>query len=462
MKSRCALLLLIYTLWSAASAAELRVGRAAVPITPSVGSPIGNSYGITPATGVHDDLFAKAIVLDVDGAKAAIVACDLISIRREIVAETRRLIAAATGIRGEQVILSATHCHAGPQMHPLFLSLVPEPARKLGEIYVRELPGKISEAVRRANSDLQPARAWSASVHEDGISFNRRFLMKDGSVQMNPRRGSPEIVRPTGPIDPEVAVVYFDTPDGKPLATHVNFALHVAIVGGSEVSADYPGVLSKVLAEVKGSEMLTLFTNGMSGNINNVDVNETRSLNSRAESARVGTILAADVLRGYKRLRAVTPSKLIARNRAVSLPTPVFSRADADSARQIISRFGKPGAPAFHEVVHAWKVLDVTALDGKPLNTEVQVIALGDELAWVGMPGDAFVELGLAVKQNSPYRHTIVSEQSGSGAMSYVPNRKAFPEGAYEVISARFSPGGGEMLSDAAIQLLIDVYRASH
>jgi hypothetical protein len=88
----------------------------------------------------------------------------------------------------------------------------------------------------------------------------------------------------------------------------------------------------------------------------------------------------------------------------------------------------------------------------------VQAITLGDDLAWAGMPGDAFVELGLAIKQNSPFRQTIVSEQPGSGAISYVPNRKAFPEGAYEVISAPFAPGGGELLSEAAIKLLIEIY----
>ena len=125
-------------------------------------------------------------------------------------------------------------------------------------------------------------------------------------------------------------------------------------------------------------------------------------------------------------------------------------------------RFGKADPPVFHDVVRAWKVLDVAALDGGPLNTEVQAITMGDGLAWVGMPGDAFVELGLAVKQNSPYLLTVVSEQSGSGSISYVPNRKAFPEGAYEVISARFQPGGGELLAEAAIQLLIDMYRRSN
>ena len=58
-------------------------------------------------------------------------------------------------------------------------------------------------------------------------------------------------------------------------------------------------------------------------------------------------------------------------------------------------KFGKD-APAFLERVQAFKVLDVAAREGKPLEAEVQVIALGDDLAWVGLPGEIFVELGLA------------------------------------------------------------------
>jgi neutral ceramidase len=452
--------LLILTLFSLPAISELRVGRAAVSITPPIGAPIGSSYGLTPAAGIHDDLFAKAIVLEVNGVKAAMVACDLVSLRKPVVAEARRLIAATTGVRPEQVILSATHCHAGPQMHPMFLSMVPSPARELGEKYVSELPGKIAEAVRRAEADLRPARAWTASERETTISFNRRYLMRDGAVQMNPRRGSPDIVRSVGPIDPEVSVVYFDTPDGTPIATHVNFALHVAIVSGREVSSDYPGVLAKILGEAKGPGMLTLFNNGMSGNINHIDVTDRHQLGGTAEAARVGTILAAKVLQAYKHLRPVAPASLKARTQPVELPVPSVTPAEVDRAKQTLAQFGKPGAPPFLDVVHAWKVLDVAELQGKPLDTEVQAITMGDDLAWVGMPGDAFVELGLAVKQNSPFRQTIVSEQSGSGAISYVPNRKAFPEGAYEVMSARFAPGGGEMLSDAAIKLLIEMYRS--
>src|SRR5437762_10123738 len=93
--------LLILLLSSVSSwAGDLRIGRAAVTITPSVGTPMGSSYGITVSAGVHDDLYAKALVMDLDGVRTAMVACDLISIRRPIVAEARRLIEKTTGLRG--------------------------------------------------------------------------------------------------------------------------------------------------------------------------------------------------------------------------------------------------------------------------------------------------------------------------------------------------------------------------
>ena len=418
---------------------------------------MGSSYGITISTGVHDDLYAKALVLDLNGSRAAIVSCDLISIRAPIVAEARRLIEKITGLRGDQVMLSATHCHAGPQMSPVFLALLPEGARRLGEQYVAALPAKIAETVRIAQSNLVPARAWVNIGREEDLSFNRRFLLKDGTVVMNPGPGNPNIVRSMGPIDPDVAVVYFDSPQGLPLATYVNFALHVAVVGGTLISSDFPHVLADRLAAVKGTDMLTMFTNGMSGNVNHVDVYDKAGLKGYSEAARIGTVLAADVLRAYRHVQPVLTTRLQSRAEKVELETPQFKPAEVEKATQVLAGYGKQPGPPFLTVVHAWKVIDVAALRGKALETEVQAINLGEELAWVGMPGDAFTELGLTIKTNSPFRYTIVSEQAGNGAISYVPNRKAFPEGAYEVISARFAPGGAEKLVDRAGQLLIEM-----
>jgi neutral ceramidase len=442
-----------------ARAQELRVGSATVRITPEVGAPMGSSYGLAISEGVHDDLFAKALVLERNGVKAALVACDLISIRKAIVAEARRLIEARTGLRGRDVILSATHCHAGPQMHPMFLRLLAGEPERMGLEYVRRLPAWIAESVRNAEQALQPAHLSVGTIREDSLSFNRRFLMEDGSVRMNPGRRNPSAVRAVGPVDPVVSVADFQSVEsGESLATLVNFALHVASVGGREISADFPGVLSRHLEKARGRTALTLFTNGMSGNVNHVDTSRTDQLTGHQEAERIGAVLAARVLEALPNLRRVKPGPLQARSRLVNLPVRAVSEEEVDEARNVFARFGTPEPPPFHDVVRAWRVIELSEMSGGVLETEIQALTLGDEVAFVGFPGDAFVELGLSIKTGSPFPFTVVSEQAGNGAISYVPNLKAFWEGGYEVISARFLPGGGERLVEAVQQLLIALY----
>lgn len=450
--------LLLCASLTGAAGTEFRAGRAKVVITPPVGSVIGNSYGISIATGVASDLHAKATVFESGGVKAAIVACDVISLRPEIIRSARTLIARHTGVSPERVIIAGTHCHAGPQMHPLFLESAPPEARKLSEAYVEGLPALIAESVRRAEADLQPAKISAARGSETTVSFNRRFLLRDGTVKTNAGAQNPNIVRAMGPIDPDVGVIYIESAKGEPLVTIVNFALHVAVVGGDRVSADYPGVLTEQLARVKGPAMLTLFLNGMSGNVNHIDVSSTIRLRAEAEAARIGTVLAAAVLKTYRDLRSVDVAVLQAVSRPVRVPTlPAPGAERLAEARASVLRHGK-GAP-FPEVIRAWRDIDLAqyAADGF-WNSEVQVIAFGRDLAVVGYPGDSFVELGLAMKQNSPFALTLVSEQSANGSLSYIPNERAYPEGSYEVESARVAPGGGEVLATAAVRLMTEMF----
>lgn len=438
--------------------AELRVGRARVIITPPVGSVMGNSYGVQISTGVSSDLYAKSVVFEIDGAKAAIVACDLISLHQPIVTRARALIAERTGVAPDRVIMAATHCHAGPQTHPPLYNLGPDDARKLNEDYVEKLPGMIADSVRLAEADLQPARMSVGRGHEDSISFNRRYLLRNGTVTMGARAA--DVVRRMGPIDPEVGVIYLEATDGTPLATVVNFALHVAIVTGTKTSADYPHTLAETLRRVKGDGMLTVFLNGMSGNINHVDaLFSGRRLSGEAEAARVGTILAAAVLKTYRTMQRIEPSLFRAMSRPVRVPVPQLAPTaeQIERAKSVLSRWGQ-GAP-FNEVIQAWRTLDLAEYGRDGFwNSEVQAITFGRELALVGYPGDSFTELGLYIKQNSPYAFTFVSEQSGNGSISYVPNEKAFPEKAYEVESARVAPGGGEIMAVAASRMLTELF----
>ncbi len=439
---------------AALAAGELRVGRAAVRITPPPGMPMAGYYYNRGAQGVHDDLYAKAIVLEQDGARAALVACDLANLPAGIVDEARRQITQLAGMAGERAMISATHCHTGPLLIGSRTAVNLEGEMlDIARRYTAGLPARIAESVRLAAADLRPARVRVGAGREDSISFNRRYFMSDGTVGWNPGKLNPKIVRPAGVIDPALPVVYFESADGRPLATYVNFALHLDTVGGEQFSADYPYTMATLLAKIKGPEMLTLFTNGAAGNVNHIDVRTKAPQKGHEEAARIGTVLAGETIKTYARMETVEPGALEVRREVVKLPLAPFDANELAKARAIAARFGKPGAAPFMDMVWAFKVLEVAGREGRPIEAEVIVIKLGNRVAWVGMPGEIFAELGLALKKASPVPFTVVAELAG-GSIGYVPDRAAYPQGAYEVVSARCAAGGGEMLVEAALRLL--------
>jgi len=101
----------------------------------------------------------------------------------------------------------------------------------------------------------------------------------------------------------------------------------------------------------------------------------------------------------------------------------------------------------------------VLALEMRPGDTiglEVQVFRLGGEAAVVALPGEVFVELGLAIKKASPFPTTLVIELC-QDAPGYIPTSKAFAEGSYETVNSRIAPGGGEKMVEAAARLLAEL-----
>jgi hypothetical protein len=357
-------------------------------------------------------------------------------------------------------MISATHTHTGPTM---LRGSTRDPSEgetaDRAKAYTEALPAKIAKAVQRADAALAPARVQAAHGHKEGLSFNRRYVMKDGRIGWNPGKLNPNIVRPTAGIDPDVAVVYFDSPDDahKPLATHVNFACHPDTVGTSRVSADYPGALCAALAKVKGPDMVTIFANGTCGDINHIDVSTDRKQEGIEEARRIGNALAEEVTKTYEKLQPVADGPLRAKREVLAIPLAEVKPEEFEAARQAVLTPGKSRMSM--DRVKAFKILDVAARKGKPLDAEVQVIALGDDVAWVGLPGEIFVELGLDIKKRSPFKHTILVELS-NGSIGYVPTKRGFAEGNYEPVSARCAPGSGEMIADAAVKLLNELKTA--
>ncbi len=446
---------------NAAASGQLRAGASAVKITPPAGIPMAGYYSTRLAEGVHDDLYSKAIVLEERGTKVAFVALDLISTTREMVDGARKEIDRMTGVRGENVMISATHAHTGP-----ILATTASRDAALGgssemvNRYNAGLQKKIAQSVKEAESRLAPARLLCGTGKEENLSYNRRFFMKDGSVGWNPGKLNPNIVKPAGPIDPDIGVMYVESLDKKPIATYVNFAMHLDTVGGMQISADYPYTLSRLLAEYKGLDMVTFFANGCCGNINHLDVNWPERQQGHGEAARIGTVLAADILQTYKSLQPAPPGPLRVLREMVKLPIPSVTPDEVRAAKSIAASYGTKQQAKFLETVGAFKILDVAAREGMSQEVEVQAVSAGKEIAWVSLPGEIFVELGLAIKKASPFKLTLIAELA-NGSIGYIPDRAGFDQGNYEAVSARCAKGSGEALVEAAVRMLTELHRVN-
>lgn len=457
---RCVFFAVCFTLLAAINGytQQLRVGVAAVDITPPLGTPMAGYYHARGATEVHDRLFAKAMVLSDGETEAALIGLDLIRTSEGLVAGARRLIERSTGIEPSHVMIFASHTHTGPEINPVTRRHEDSEAQQKTADYVAGLPDAVARAVAQAQQSMQPVSLSAAVGHESSIAFNRRFHMRDGSVGWNPGKGNPEIVKPAGPVDTDVAVVAFDSPDGEPLASFVNYAVHLDNVGGAALSADLPYWLGHSLKQVYGADFFLLYATGCCGDVNHIDVHWPARQKGHENAARMGIILAGEVLRLRPRMKPVSGT-LHVRRETVSLPLPEITDDDVRWAEEIAAQEGQRDRTrqSFMDTVRAFKILDVADRKGKPLEVEVQVVTLGTQLAWVALPGEVFAELGLALKQDSPFPTTMIAELA-NGSIGYIPSRRAYPQGNYEVVSARCAAGSGEMLVEKAVAMLKSIY----
>lgn len=439
-----------------APAQSLQAGVARVVVTPPTGTPMAGYYHPRASTGVHDDLHATALVLRQGTTTLALIACDLIHVPEPVVQAARKLIESETGIPAGNVMISATHAHTGPVIPGGTSRLVfGGKEAELAQAYATGLPVKIAGAVKLAMESLHPARLRAGSGSQPELTFNRRFHMTDGTVGWNPGKLNPKIVRPAGPIDPQVGVLSIESAAGAPLATLVNYALHLDTVGGLEISADYPYTLAKSISAARPG--LTLFTLGCAGNLNHIDVKSAKPQKGHEEAARIGAALGQEVVRTLGSLEPVQTG-IAVKSAIVDLPLARHDPGEVGWARQTAATYGQPKPAPFLELVKAFRIIDVEARSKQPLKAEVQAIRLGDDTALVALPGEIFTELGLAIKQRSPFKRTIVIELA-NGSIGYVPDRKAFGEGNYESVSARCAPGSGELLVDSAVALLKELRR---
>ncbi len=430
---------LLFISMSLTSFSQVQVGVGKTDITPVLGSPMDGYYIERLASNVHDQLFARAMVLK-DGTKTLVfVVTDLIDVAPYGFPAARDRISKELGVPATNIIISATHTHTGPSFTPEYEELVAI---------------KIFDAVMIASQNLQDAIIKSGTGEAKDISFHRRFLMKDGTVRFNPGRQNPDIVKPMGPVDPGVGIIYFESINGTPLAVIANFALHLDTIGGTEISADFPYFMGEILKKVLGDDIMVFFGFGTCGNVNHINVKEPDTTEGYERAQRIGYALAAAIIREIPVLETQNINKLNSESETVYLKIPEYTEEEIEQAK-INAQKESDEIASTPEIREAMKILRIHNLNNQPIEAEVLTFGLGDA-SIVALPGEIFVELGLAIKESSPYKNTLVLTLANN-SIGYIPNKDAFQYGAYEVEVSMIAEGEGEKLVESSLGQLQDM-----
>jgi hypothetical protein len=387
-------------------------GVAKTNITPSI--PIvmsGYSARKDPFKGIHDALFATAIVFDDGINKAAIISAEVIGFSFTQWDEITKRVEKETGIQQKYVLLSPVHNHGGPSTR-----LYTDNPDKDLLAYNEELKNKLVTITQEAANSLKPALIGSGK----GIckmNMNRRARNFRGGLRLGKN--------PYGLCDHEVGVVRIDGVKGTPFAVFINWPCHATVMGGKNylITGDWPGATRRFVEKEYNNTVFALITAGASGNIDPI----YRVLPDfrRGETEEIGIILGEEVVRVAKEIKTIAGCSISAIQRVITLLGK--ERGESDLPQK-------------------------TYKPGPNVDVHLSLLKVGD-IIFVGVSGELFTEIGLKIKELSPFKYTYVLTHC-NGSSGYLVTDDAYPEGGYEVRTTRILSGAEKGIVNTIAEMM--------
>ena len=371
------------------------------------------------ATTVRDRLYVYATAFRSRERTALWITADLIGVTRPLRDRAVRRLA-EHGIRPEYVALSATHTHTAPTV-VRFHGVMPTP-----ESYLSFLESALVRTALRAVRSARPAELAFGRTTVD-LSVNRRQIGRIREIN--------DLASPTGLVDPDVNVARFRFVDDGALGCLFNYGAHPLTLGTNlpAISADYPGRAVEYL-ERRGSLCFAQFLQGSAGNLNvkiHGDIEEAEAVGHRLGEAVLTTAEKAQ----RSESTALRVSAEVVRLPWERIPTLEEARQRLECARAT----GRPWSPTLEWAEDLCRTLE----QGPVLpyaETLVQAMRVGDAV-FLALPGEVFVEIGLAIKRRAGVDPLFVVAYSNDTQIGYIPTASAFSEGGYEVVSAPYYYG---------------------
>ncbi|MEZ5941997.1 MAG: hypothetical protein R3C18_11435 [Planctomycetaceae bacterium] len=420
-----------------------RAGAATSNITPPLGELVVGGWAPFPATSIHDELHVRCLVLDDGEHQIGFAICDNVGIPREVFDLARKYIDDETDLPGANVLMSATHTHSATTARGPSKTAAEENLTWYQQFVAR----RIADGIRRALVNLEPARIGWGGVDEPDEVFNRRWHVTDpdmlknpfggvDTVRMNPPRGNAALVKPAGPIDPEVSFISVQATDGRQIALLANYSLHyVGGVGKGEVSADYFAIFSNRVGELlegakDNPQFVGMMTNGTSGDINNINFRDKspKRYAPYEKMTEVAEHVAQKVAAAHK---SIEFHDWVPVDMAHCELTLQVRKPDAQLSSYLEQVRARSDDQKYHthEKIYADRIKrlvegpdDVTIL--------LQSARIGN-LGIGAIPFEVFVEIGLGIKEKSPFDDAFTIELA-NGSYGYLPTPEQHKLGGYE------------------------------
>ena len=364
--------------------------------------------------GAYHPLYAKALVFDDGKIQACLITAEVLAFDRRQTARVKDAISGATGIPADHVILTATHTHCAPRIRDTVMPGELEP--EVQEAFERKVVAAAAEA---AGAKRQPVTvAFSRGHGKFGV--NRRLPAG--------RRGP----NPDGPMDRDLDTFWFAGQDGKTVASFTIYACHPTSRGEYLMGGDFPAFLvDQIEAKAGGNALYTMGCGGdtrphFAGPDGNFRQGEI------AEIEAEGRALGDEAVAAKQRAETVPVERIAVRTAHVPLAlVPHPSREE----------YARIAAEQGNALIRQWAERMIAAMDRNPLPRfvpfEIQTLVLNERFPMVFLAGEVVTEIGTRIKGLFPDRRVAVAAYS-NGVVAYVPSRRMYPEGGYEVDGSHF------------------------
>ena len=432
----------------------LQAGTAIIDITPQ--KPMflhGYPHVERISEGIHDPLYASAMVIDNGEIQIGFCAVDIVFISREISDRVRERVQAATGIPGQNLMISASHTHSGPVT---FSDIFYDPVvPKADPEYISYLVEKLTLVYVEAFQKKRTSQIAITTANGGGVGGNRRSK--------------------TDAVDSEVPIIVLrDTNTDKTFALSTIYCMHPTVLHEDSrlVSADFPGFTREYINRNLGKDVILLYHTGPSGN-----QSPRHFINSNTfdEAKRLGYMLGERIVDSVRQLENTHFKKwvpLSVQQSGVMLPPKKFMPVEAARKKVVMvknkldqMRHDNEAASEIRTVECDWfgaeenKQLAEMAENGEleeiyhsVLPAEINVISIDDSY-FIFMPGEMFVEYSLMIKANST-KQTYIASLSNGVLAGYHVTEMAEQEGGYEASNSIFPANAGQKIVNEALLML--------